>query len=112
MTQSIYNMESTVLVAIDIAKARNDVLVQLPEGGKRKFKVANKLEDYQEFTSYLKSLDVPCLIGFEATGNYHRPLAYYLEKEGFAVRQVSSLAAAKTREALYNSWDKNDPKDA
>jgi len=112
MTQSIYNMGSVVLVAIDIAKARNDVLVQFPDGAKRKFKVANKLADYQEFTSYLKSLDLPCLIGFEATGNYHRPLAYYLESEGFALRQVSSLAAAKTREALYNSWDKNDSKDA
>ncbi len=25
---------------------------------------------------------------------------------------MSSLAVARTREALYNSWDKNDPKDA
>jgi len=25
---------------------------------------------------------------------------------------VSSLALARTREALHNSWDKNDPKDA
>jgi hypothetical protein len=31
---------------------------------------------------------------------------------GFAVRQVSSLAVARTRDAMYNSWDKNDPKDA
>lgn len=112
MTQSINSMESTVLVAIDVAKARDDVLIQLPGGGKKKFKIANKLEDYQEFVSYLKSLKAPCLIGFEATGNYHRPLAYYLGKEGFSLRLVSSLAAAKTREALYNSWDKNDPKDA
>lgn len=112
MAQLIYNTEETVLVAIDIAKARNDVLIQLPDGSKRKFRVANKLDDYQEFVMYLKSLNVPCLIGFEATGNYHRPLAYYLEKEGFTLRLISSLAAAKTREALYNSWDKNDPKDA
>lgn len=100
------------MVAIDIAKARNDVLVQLPDGSKKKFKVANKLDDYQAFGLYLKSLKAPCLVGFEATGNYHRPLAYYLEKEGFALRLVSSVAAARTREALYNSWDKNDPKDA
>ena len=31
---------------------------------------------------------------------------------GFEVRLVSSLALARTREALHNSWDKNDPKDA
>jgi transposase len=112
MTQSINSMEPTVLVAIDIAKARNDVLVQLPDGQRRRFKVANTIEDYREFASYLKRLKAPCLIGFEATGNYHRPLAYYLGQEGFALRLVSSLAVAKTREALYNSWDKNDPKDA
>ena len=28
------------------------------------------------------------------------------------MRLISSVAAARTREALYNSWDKNDPKDA
>jgi transposase len=52
------------------------------------------------------------VIGFEATGNYHRPLAYFLADRGFALRLVSSVAAARTREALFNSWDKNDPKDA
>jgi transposase len=112
MTQTIISTEPRVLVAIDIAKVHNDVLVELPDGSRRKFKVANKLTDYQQFVAYLINLKVPCLIGFEATGNYHRPLAYYLGKEGFSLRLISSLAAAKTREALYNSWDKNDPKDA
>jgi len=28
------------------------------------------------------------------------------------VHFVSSIATCRTREALYNSWDKNDPKDA
>jgi len=31
--------------------------------------------------------------------------------EGFALHQVSSLAVARTRDAMYNSWDGNDPKD-
>src|SRR5690606_35701953 len=48
----------------------------------------------------------------EATGNYHRPIAWRLAEAGFEVRLVSSLALARTREALHNSWDKNDPKDA
>lgn len=112
MTQSSYSTEKAVLVAIDIAKATNDVAVELPEGARRCFRMANKAQDYRRFADYLKSLKQPCLIGFEATGNYHRPLAYFLEKEGFALKLVSSLAAARTREALYNSWDKNDPKDA
>jgi len=39
-------------------------------------------------------------------------LAYRLGAAGFDVRLVSSVALARTREALNNSWDKNDPKDA
>jgi len=51
-------------------------------------------------------------IGFEATGNYHRPLAHFLHTEGFHLELIPSLAVARTREAMHNSWDKNDPKDA
>ena len=50
--------------------------------------------------------------GFEATGNYHRPLAHHLGQAGFDLKLVSSVGLARTREALHNSWDKNDPKDA
>ncbi len=112
MTQSYGNTGENVLVAIDIAKQRNAVLIQFPDESRKKFIVANKLSDYQEFTAYLKSLRFSCVIGLEATGNYHRPLAYYLQQEGFDLKLVSSVAAARTREAMYNSWDKNDPKDA
>ena len=35
-----------------------------------------------------------------------------LLQAGFTVRLISSLALARTREALHNGWDKNDPKDA
>ena len=31
---------------------------------------------------------------------------------GFELRLISSVALARTREALHNGWDKNDPKDA
>jgi transposase len=51
-------------------------------------------------------------IGFEATGNYHRTLAHHLGRAGFELKLVSSIGLARTREALHNSWDKNDPKDA
>ena len=54
----------------------------------------------------------PVLIGFEATGDYDRGPAYRLPSAGFELRLVSSVALARTREALHNGWDKNDPKDA
>lgn len=52
------------------------------------------------------------IVGFEATGNYHGPLALRLLEAGFTLRLVSSVALARTREAHHNGWDKNDPKEA
>jgi len=52
------------------------------------------------------------LVGFEATGNYHRRLTYFLHRRGFELRLIPTLALARTREAMHNSWDKYDPKDA
>ena len=33
-------------------------------------------------------------------------------KQGFEIHLLSSVAASRVREAWFNSWDKNDPKDA
>ena len=112
MTGIILDKKEVVWVAIDVAKARNDVLVQLPNGTKKKFKLANIAKDYHDFIEYLNTLNCPCEIGLEATANYHRAIAYYLQIAGFKVHLISALAAARTREVLHNSWDKNDPKDA
>lgn len=51
------------------------------------------------------------MIAFEATGNYHRTIAYHLHLHGFELKLISSIASAKTREAMFNTWDKNDRKD-
>jgi hypothetical protein len=51
------------------------------------------------------------LIGFEATGNFQRPLAYCCVRV-FQLRLIPTRALARTREAMNNSWDKNGPKDA
>ena len=112
MTQPYGNTGGVVLVAIDVAKKQNAVLIRLPDGTRKKLTVTNNLADYRELSNYLKKLEVPCKIGFEATGNYHRALAYYLQQRGFDLELISSVAASRTREAMFNSWDKNDPKDA
>ncbi len=106
------NNQRIVYVGIDIAKVKNDVLVEYPNGDRKRMKVLNRLDDFQAFVSYLQSFDGPCQIGLEATGNYHRAIAYFLEKNNFRVNLISSVALSRTREALHNSWDKNDPKDA
>jgi transposase len=98
-------------VAIDIAKDVHVVLTESPRG-RRAFRVANRIEDVQSFVRFLTELPQPVRIGFEPTGVYHRPLAYQLVTAGFDVVLIASLACARYREAMFTSWDKNDPKDA
>jgi len=74
--------------------------------------VPNTRSEHDRFVEILAGLGQSVTVGFEATGNYHRPLAFRLLEAGFTLRLVSSVALARTREALHNGWDKNDPKDA
>ncbi len=102
-----------ILVAIDVSKARNDVLIEKPGSARRRrLVVPNTRIEHDRFIALLTSLGASVIAGFEATGNYHRPLAFRLLEGGISLRLVSSVALARTREALHNGWDKNDPKDA
>lgn len=71
----------------------------------------NTFEDYRRLIDILRNYGCPVRIGFEATHNYHRTLVYQLAMTGFELQLILSVAIARTREALHNSWDKNDPKD-
>ncbi len=113
MTRYHPTPSDTALVAIDVAKRRNEVLIELPgRGRRRRLTVLNTREAHDLFIQTLSGLGHPIVAGFEATGNHHRPLAWRLLEAGFNVRLISSVALARTREALHNGWDKNDPKDA
>lgn len=113
MTDTIIAQTAPVLVAIDISKARHEVLIAVPgKKRRRRLTVLNQLADFKRFILTLSDYNRPVRVAFEATGNYHRALAYHLAAAGFEMKLVSSVALARTREALNNSWDKNDPKDA
>src|SRR4051794_38256711 len=113
MTKPQLTPTQGILVAIDIGKTRNEVLIEIPgHARRRRLTVLNTRADYDRLIDLLSGLGQPVTCAFEATGNYHRPLARRLLQAGFTVRLISSLALARTREALHNGWDKNDPKDA
>lgn len=113
MTNAQLIPESAVLVAIDIAKSRNDVLIEIPgQSRRRRLIVPNTRAEHDRFIDMLTDLGRPIVAGFEATGNYHRAIAWRLVSAGFTTRLISSMALARTREAIHNGWDKNDPKDA
>jgi transposase len=74
--------------------------------------VLNTRADHDRLVETLSDYEAHIVIGFEATGDYHRALAWRLGDAGFETRLISSVALARTREAIHNGWDKNDPKDA
>lgn len=98
-------------VAIDVAKNRHEALVETSGGGRQRLMIGNTLPEFHRFAGELRPYR-PCEIALEPTGDYHRPLANFLIREGHHVHFVSSIATSRTREALFNSWDKNDAKDA
>ncbi|MDE3218151.1 MAG: transposase, partial [Nitrospirota bacterium] len=100
-----------LFVAIGMAMQLHEVLIEPPTGGRQRWRMANGQRDYGMLRQRRQTVQAPVRIGFEATGTYHRPLAYFLHQCGFELRLISSLAMARTPDALYNSWDKNDPKD-
>src|SRR5919199_717488 len=113
MTSNQPTPAAAALVAIDVAKLRNEVLIELPGARRRRrLTVTNTRAEHDRLVAELRGLAQPVTVGFEPTGHYHRPLAWRLVQAGFDVRLVSSVALARTREALHNGWDKNDPKDA
>jgi transposase len=113
MAKANTTTDARLLVGIDISKNRHEVLIGVPgKARRRRMTVLNTAGDYQRLIDVLQGFGLPVVIGFEATGNYHRALMFALGAAGFELKLVSSVALARTREALHNSWDKNDPKDA
>lgn len=88
------------------------VLVEHPDGRQERFRFVHQRADYERLVSFLKACPGPCRIALEPTADYHRTIAYRLVSEGFDLVLMSSVAGARLREAVFNSWDKNDPKDA
>jgi len=112
MTSNQHPTPPHVWVAIDIAKHWNAALVEHPDGRQQRFRFTHCLDDYDRLVKLLRSFVLPCRIAFEPTADFHRTLGFRLVREGFEVCLVSSVAGARLREAIFNSWDKNDPKAA
>jgi len=99
-----HSIPSTVLIAIDIPKYRHEVLIGVPgKKRRRRMTIMNTLEDFHRLSAARVGYDLPVWIGFEATGNYHRPLARHLGQAGFELKLDSSVSLARIREALHNS---------
>ena len=112
MTEAYHHTEKTVLVALDIAKRTHDALIALPNGKTLSMRVPNTLEGYQCLLDRARKAGHSIQVAFEPTADYHRNIAYWLQTNGCECFLVSSLSCARAREMLFNTWDKNDRKDA
>jgi len=112
MTNSISITSEYLLVAIDVAKRAHEVVVRWPSGKVRGLKVSSQRSGLEQLTRTLLKQGLPVRTALEPTADYHRPLAYWLLTHGIEVHLASSLACARIRDAMYNSWDKHDRKDA
>src|SRR4051794_38231825 len=91
MTKPQLTPTQGILVAIDIGKTRNEVLIEIPgHARRRRLTVLNTRAEYDRLIDLLSGLGQPVTCAFEATGNYHRPLAWRLLQAGFTVRLISS----------------------
>jgi transposase len=99
-------------VAIDVARYWNAVLIETAAGQRQQFKMANSAEDFDRLLTFIGKLQGRTRAALEPTGDYHRAIAHRLAVAGVEVVSISSVAQSRYREAMFNSWDKNDPKDA
>src|SRR3546814_11402631 len=113
MTKRNSTPPDAVLVGIDIAKHRQEILLERPEGGRRRrMTVMATKADYDRLADELTAIGRPVIVGFEATGNYQRTLAHRLLTAGVELRLTSSVAFARTREALHHGADTKGSKAA
>ena len=95
MTKLYSTPPDAVLVAIDMSKHRQEVLLERPEGGRRRrMTVMATKADYDRLADDLTTIGRPVIVGFEATGNYHRTLAHRLLSAGFELAAACSPGAS------------------
>ena len=87
MIETSIAQNAPILVAIDIAKARHEVLTAIPGKMRRhRLTILNQLNDFERLVASLTSYDLPVRVAFEATGNYHRALPWLIIWQPQALR--------------------------
>jgi len=112
MTDKDNDSTNKVFIAIDIAKQSHDAFITWQNGKTKACKFPNTLIGYQSLLDLVAIEPCDIQAAFEPTADYHRNIAYWLQSQGVECFFVSSLACARTRELMFNSWDKHDRKDA
>lgn len=88
-------------VGIDVSKGKSMVCVMRPFGEVvlEPFEVLHTAQNLNDLAGKLKALDGETRIVMEATGNYHKPIAFFLQEAGLFVSVVNPI--------LIHDYDNN-----
>ncbi|AEM78226.1 IS110 family transposase [Thermoanaerobacter wiegelii] len=108
-----------IFVGIDVAKKTHYARIINHIGLEviKPFKFKNSIDGYERLVSKIleakeKSKATKILIGFEPSGHYWKPLAWFLKEKGYTVVIVNPYHVKQRKEEEDNSPSKNDRKDA
>ena len=108
-----------LIVGIDIAKEKHHAFIGTATGKTllRKLIFDNTREGFEKLSSYVDAVKTryvlpKVIFGLEPTGDYHKPLAEYLLRQGHTLVLESGVSVRRNRELLDGRWDKHDTKDA
>lgn len=109
--------EGTLLVTVDIGVANNTGYCATVDGRDIKpFKFENTREGFEKFWHMIVATKIrfgcnEIIAGYESTGPYAEPLAYYLMDKPVTIVQVNPMHTKRMKEVNDNSPLKTDDKD-
>ncbi len=108
-----------LIIGIDIAKEKHHAFMGTATGKTllKKLIFDNTREGFEKLSCHVDALKTrhalpKVVFGLEPTGDYHKPLAEYLLRQGRTVVLEAGASVRKNRELLDGRWDKHDTKDA
>lgn len=108
-----------LIIGIDIAKEKHHAFMGTARGKTliKKLIFDNNREGFERLTSHVDAVKTryalpKAIFGLEPTGDYHKPLAEYLVRQGHTLVLEAGASVRKNRELLDGRWDKHDTKDA
>jgi transposase len=117
--QEIRGSSEHLIVGIDVAKGSHRVFFGSATGRSllRRLTITNSRAGFEQLLERTDQIQrqhgLPkAVYVVEPTGNYHKPLAHWLQCHDQMVVLVSNKAIAENRETMDGRWDKNDTKDS
>jgi len=107
----------TMIVAIDIGKAKNCVRFRDLDGNdSRPYEFSNSRAGFDKFHSLIQWHKIKydakhVVVGFESTGGYGVPLAHFLAKHNIKTFLINPCHTKRLKELYDNSPNKTDEKD-